>query len=122
MISELHNKYGDVVRVAPNELSYAAAEGWNQIYGYRHGKSEIPKDPTFYSSLSSRPESILNAPLSRHGQLRKSISHGFSERALRGQEDVIRGYADRVVERMKGFCDGASAELDMVRWYNVRSA
>lgn len=32
-IRRLHDVYGDVVRIAPNELSYNNAEAWSAIYG-----------------------------------------------------------------------------------------
>lgn len=32
-IKKLHDKYGDVVRVAPNELSYTNPDAWQEIYG-----------------------------------------------------------------------------------------
>ncbi len=35
---ELHKQYGDVVRIAPNELAFANPEAWREIMGHR-GKS-----------------------------------------------------------------------------------
>ncbi|KAJ5908819.1 cytochrome P450 [Penicillium taxi] len=32
-IKELHDQYGLVVRIAPNELSYIDPKAWNDIYG-----------------------------------------------------------------------------------------
>ena len=32
-LKRLHDQYGDVVRIAPNELSYNTADAWNAIYG-----------------------------------------------------------------------------------------
>lgn len=38
-IKELHDKYGDAVRVAPNEVSFISGEtAWPDIYGFRTGK------------------------------------------------------------------------------------
>ncbi|KAH6872093.1 cytochrome P450 [Thelonectria olida] len=85
-VHDAHKKYGDMVRIAPDELSCITAEAWKDIYGHRAGKEEMMKDPTFYSSISSGPGSIINAERSRHGHLRKKASHGFSEVALRSQE------------------------------------
>jgi hypothetical protein len=35
----LHKKYGDVVRLAPNEVSFTSGESaWPDIYGFRTGK------------------------------------------------------------------------------------
>lgn len=36
---ELHEKYGDAVRVAPNQVSFISGEtAWPDIYGFRTGK------------------------------------------------------------------------------------
>jgi hypothetical protein len=32
-VKSLHDKYGPVVRIAPEELSYNCAEAWQDIYG-----------------------------------------------------------------------------------------
>jgi hypothetical protein len=39
----LHEKYGPVVRIAPNELSFNTASSWKDIYGYRPGHSPFIK-------------------------------------------------------------------------------
>ncbi|KAF9892085.1 hypothetical protein FE257_002491 [Aspergillus nanangensis] len=118
VIHQLHLQYGDTVRVAPNELSYTHPDAWNQIYGHRQGRTEIMKDPTFYASLVSGKGSILGASRERHAHLRKQISHGFSERALRDQEAVVRSYADYFVQRITECSDSGNTAVDMVRWYN----
>lgn len=119
VLHEAHQKYGDVVRIAPNELSYTDPKAWNDIYGHRVGKRELMKDPTFYSSISSGPNSIINADRSRHGHLRKQASHGFSERALRSQEHVIIKYVDLMLERLAELARSGKSSVDIVDWYNV---
>lgn len=46
-IHSLHEKYGSVVRIAPDELSYTDAQAWKDIYGYTKGRQENPKSPGF---------------------------------------------------------------------------
>ena len=48
----LHAKYGDIVRLAPNELSYANEEAWKDIYMYRPGHEEMKKDKVWYFGKS----------------------------------------------------------------------
>lgn len=116
-IHQLHLKYGEVVRIAPDELSYTHADGWNQIYGQRPGKLEIAKDPLFYGTLSSGPGSIVSSPRDRHAVLRKQMAPGFSERAMREQEAIIRSYADLLINALMQ--NGEARVADLVRWYNV---
>lgn len=113
-----HEKYGDVVRIAPDELSYIDSKAWGDIYGHRVGKSELTKDPIFYSSISSGPGSIISADRSRHGVLRKQASHGFSERALRSQEHVIKKYADLFIQRLDESAASKNPTVDIVDWFN----
>lgn len=46
-ISELHKKYGPVVRIAPNEISYTKLAAWHDIYGRPKGGKELQKHHTF---------------------------------------------------------------------------
>ncbi|KAE8152566.1 cytochrome P450 [Aspergillus avenaceus] len=118
-IHRLHVKYGAVVRIAPNELSYIHPEGWNEIYGHRTGKPEMIKDPAFYSTVASGPEGIFRAPRDRHAYLRRQLSHGFSDRSMREQESVIRSYADLMIGQLarKG-AKGTENIADFTHWYN----
>ena len=47
----LHRKYGSVVRVMPNELSFDNAQAWEDIYGFRQGGINMHKDPIRKSVL-----------------------------------------------------------------------
>lgn len=118
-----HEFYGEVIRIAPNELSYTNPDAWNDIYGHRAGKAELAKDPIFYSSVSSGAGSILNADRARHGYLRKQASHGFSERALKSQEHVIQKYADQFIHRLQECArKEEDSTVDIVSWFNVSTA
>lgn len=52
----LHNEYGPVVRLAPNELSFATADAWRDIYMYRRGHREAKKDTLWYMGRVLAPE------------------------------------------------------------------
>lgn len=39
-IKKLHDKYGDVLRICPDELSYTDAQAWKDIYGLQKGRPE----------------------------------------------------------------------------------
>ena len=118
-LHEAHKKYGDVVRIAPDELSYTDPKAWNDIYGHRVGKAELTKDPRFYSAMSSGEGSIIKADRSRHGLLRKQASHGFSEKALRSREHVIIEYADLLLARLEESVATGKPVVNIVDWYNV---
>lgn len=118
-LRQAHQKYGDVVRIAPSELSYTDARAWNDIYGHRVGKGELIKDQQFYANMSSGPGSIINADRIRHGHLRKQASHGFSERALRSREHVVVDYANMMLDSIQKLVVSGHPVVDIVDWYNV---
>ena len=44
-VHELHEKYGENVRVAPDEISTISPAAWKDVYGYRRsGRGGFPKD------------------------------------------------------------------------------
>ena len=51
-MEEIHETYGETVRLAPNELSFASDQAWKDVYAYRPGMSEPPKDRHWYFSES----------------------------------------------------------------------
>ncbi|KAK2594670.1 hypothetical protein QQS21_007646 [Conoideocrella luteorostrata] len=49
--AEIHDKYGEAVRVGPNDISFATVETWRDIYEYRPGHKEASKDPTWHIGM-----------------------------------------------------------------------
>jgi hypothetical protein len=48
IVKSLHDRYGDVIRWGPNELSFATADAWKDIYDRRKDGKVLVKDPLFY--------------------------------------------------------------------------
>lgn len=48
-MKRLHDQYGTVVRLSPDELSYTDAQAWKDIYGYQKGRMENLRTPSFQS-------------------------------------------------------------------------
>lgn len=115
-VHELHERYGDVVRISPNELSYRTPQSWKDIYGSRVGHTLLPKDPNFYRAPPGGIHSIITAPHKEHQGYRRLLSHAFSERALREQEPLMKVYVDLLIAKLHKRVD--EKRLDMVDWYN----
>lgn len=111
-IRELHEKYGDVVRVAPNQVAFVDPKGWKDIMGHRKmGQTENGRDPTFYT-LSN--DGIIGAiSTEAHGYQRRIISHGFSAQSLLDQQPLIQQYVDLLMQRLNENCEGGSKALDV---------
>ena len=122
-VKDLHNTYGDVVRVSPNEVSFSSGEtAWPDIYGFRIGKMKghntMLKDRVWYAPPANGVPSILIADDANHSRGRKTLSHAFSEKALNEQEALIQGYVDLLINRLKEVTSTSKAPVNMVEWYN----
>ncbi|KAJ5588206.1 benzoate 4-monooxygenase cytochrome P450 [Penicillium hordei] len=122
---KLHEKYGDVVRISPNEVSFISGEtAFPDIYGFRTGKLKghpnMEKDPVWYVKPSNGSPSLLQANDEDHARGRRVLSHAFSERAVAAQEPLVQTYVDQLINGLKGATAGKEGEgvVDMVSWYN----
>ncbi|KAI9155119.1 Cytochrome P450 monooxygenase 1 [Paramyrothecium foliicola] len=118
-VSELHAKYGPVVRIAPSELAFCDPQAWRDIYGHRQpGQEEFAKLKEFYRPLSSTPTSILSADREEHGVIRRQLSHGFSDRSMRDQESIIGSYVQTLIDCLKNNAEDGAKPLNMKEWLN----
>jgi cytochrome P450 len=120
----LHLKYGSVVRVAPNELSYIDPNAWKDIYGHRTAsKPSFPKDPRFLGPdlyCENGETGMVRADdEAAHSRQRRLVSYAFSDKALKEQEPLLQSYAELLVTKLK---DAVSKDKDvtfnMIEWYN----
>lgn len=92
-ILDLHLKYGPVVRIAPNDLSFNSAQSWQDIYGFRQGHKTFIKG-IFYEGgvFSSRGVSSIDTERDpqRHANMRRLLANAFSMTSLTEQEELIR--------------------------------
>lgn len=121
-VNALHAKYGEVVRISPNEVSFTSGDtAWQDIYGFRTGKLKghlnMQKDPAWYAQ-PPRATHIIVASDDDHSRFRKVLSHSFSEKALANQEGLLQGYVDLLVNRLKEVTAKDKAPQDMTKWYN----
>lgn len=60
VVHDLHLKHGEIVRIAPTELSFSGAAAWKEIYGFRNGLPENRKDPGENTDADHRHPTIIN--------------------------------------------------------------
>lgn len=112
----IHDQYGPVVRVAPNELAYTTAVAWKDIYGFRTGQSQNPKDLTAIPPPhKGQAMNLVRANDAEHSRHRRLLSHAFSAKALEAQQPLIMSYVDLLIQRLK---ENAAQPQNMVAWYN----
>jgi cytochrome P450 len=112
---EWHRKYGDVVRIGPNELSFNTARAWKEIYATGRTRT-FKKDRYAVSRPLKNGESGLAAAVdANHARQRRLMSYAFSEKALVQQESIIHhhiqsclSYIKKTVQENKGLVDVAN--------------
>ncbi|KAI0114775.1 cytochrome P450 [Daldinia grandis] len=118
-VRELHGKYGPVLRLTPYEVVFNDPQAWKDIYGHRVGNApEIPKWPEFYIANTDLPDTLITAERQQHGIVRRQLSHGFSDKSMREQESLIKGYVELLIQRLHENAQNGAASLNMRDWYN----
>ena len=115
---EFHDRYGHVVRLAPNELSFTDGQAWHDIYAHHQGRPNFPKNPLWMAPGDNGIHSILSANDADHARYRKLLSHAFSEKALRQQEYLLQQYIDLLIDRVTELAKSTNPIVDMVQWLN----
>ncbi|KAF2790391.1 cytochrome P450 [Melanomma pulvis-pyrius CBS 109.77] len=124
-IEKLHRKYGPVLRIAPDEVTFAKAEAWNDIFQLRQDHQQFLKDPVWWKAQPGQPDSLLSAiNPDMHARIRKLLVPGFTPRALRAQEPIVQRYVNLLVERLtERVADlgkeskGKQVEMDIAPWF-----
>ncbi|KAK2763043.1 hypothetical protein FQN54_009676 [Arachnomyces sp. PD_36] len=120
IIKDLHDQYGDVVRIAPDELTYRDAPAWTGIYGQHAPKGKnFEKDVRGYNPPVNGIDGVLTAKGQEHSRHRRVLAHGFSDRSLREQEPGLKSYTDLLIRRLYSQVSGdAKGVVDISKWYN----
>lgn len=112
---ELHNKYGHVVRVAPNEVSFNTAQSWKDIYGQKPGRQVFIKG-TFYDGGNFAGNGISSIISERrpevHKEMRNSLAGAFSDRAIVEQESLVATSVDKLI-RLVGIKGSTEKGVDI---------
>ncbi|KAL9598532.1 MAG: hypothetical protein Q9219_004434 [cf. Caloplaca sp. 3 TL-2023] len=117
---ELHDRYGPIVRTAPNELSFNGPDAWNAIYNDRGQNSAVfPKNyDNFNETRNQISKSLFIAGKDDHPRMRKVLNLAFSEQALRDQEPRIQSHARSLIKQLEADARRGDGVIDINTWYN----
>ncbi|KAF2264625.1 cytochrome P450 [Lojkania enalia] len=116
--NQLHIRYGGVVRIAPDHLSFNTTQAWKDIYGTRLGKKQLPKDDEWFVD-HKQPVNIIKSNDADHARMRKLVSHAFSESALREQELLLTTHTTNLVNKLRTLISGPeNGRVDLRDYYN----
>ncbi|KAI0005259.1 cytochrome P450 [Xylariaceae sp. FL0662B] len=116
-MQKLHQKYGDVVRIGPNELSFCTVQSYQDIYGYpSKGKQKFEKTD-FYDSGVTEPHTAAEdvAIVSQH---KKPLAGALSAKAVRDLEDVVQHFIDLFIGQLGKWGDGGRKPVNVTAAYN----
>lgn len=113
----MHQRYGPVVRVAPNELSFIDPEAWKDIYNNRN----IHKDATWTGNEEKdHPVSIVSTDEATHLRNRRALTGAFTEHAVAEHATILENLIGIMMQRFVKAADnaGGCATLNIVDWLN----
>ena len=88
---------------------------YRDVYGHR--ATNFAKSFEFYGpDVYGNPTGIVRADNESHAAQRRLVSHAFSDKALKEQESMIKGYASLMVERLRE--KAVQGAVNVVDWYN----
>ncbi|KAE8361745.1 cytochrome P450 [Aspergillus caelatus] len=113
----LHWPY--IVRISPNELSFASVESWKAIY---QPKSAPLVKSEFYEIYGSGFNSLCigsERNPQTHNRMRKSLAAAFSTKALLEQEDIIQGCVNDFIEGIQSQTNKSVDAVNMTKWFEM---
>ncbi|KAL3494133.1 cytochrome P450 [Aspergillus germanicus] len=119
-IQRLHEKYGPVIRIAPNEVTFAHPDAYKDIFQPDQNQRQLLKDPLWWARQPGHPDSLLSAiNPEKHAQMRRVLSPGFTAHALRSQEVFVQKYVNLLISQLSDLLgEGKTADVDMTPWFN----
>lgn len=125
-LQRMHEKYGQVLRIAPDEVTFAHPDAWNDIMLPQPGRPPFLKHPVWWNPLPGMPRSLISSlGGEEHTYFRKFFAPPFTSRALKSQEPILHEYVDLLVDRL---CEVTTStkeedrsngqEVDIWLWYN----
>ncbi|EGO03038.1 hypothetical protein SERLA73DRAFT_176551 [Serpula lacrymans var. lacrymans S7.3] len=110
-IKQLHQKYGPVVRIAPNELHFDDTKAFADIYAVG---SKFTKEPSFYKCFGQDEASFGLIDVHASRIRREILNPLFSRRAVLKLENVVQEKVNKLVSQLLTYRDAQkSANLFM---------
>ncbi|PVH92480.1 putative RNA polymerase II mediator complex component Srb8 [Periconia macrospinosa] len=117
---ELHEKYGHCIRLAPDEVSFANEDAWNDIYMFRRGHKRALRDKAFLAAPNEEVDNIITTTDAKfHARVRGLLSNSFTEDSLRLQYPIIQAHADTLVAQLKRITlSSPTSTVNITDWLN----
>ncbi|MCJ1235147.1 RNA polymerase II mediator complex subunit [Varicellaria rhodocarpa] len=101
-IHAMHLTYGDIIRIAPDELSFTKQEAFHDIYANRSGHRKFNKNPEYYLPPPGQAHDIVTTPSNvDHARIRKVLLPTFTDRAVDSQAPIVQAYVETFVTQIR---------------------
>jgi tryprostatin B 6-hydroxylase len=111
LLQDLHSKYGPFVRTGPSDVSIIDSKAVEIIYG---SESLCTKN-SFYDQVAPLKSLQAHRNKQDHAQHRRQWSPAFGDKAVRGYNDRIIVYRDRLIKQFS-FMDNEAVDIGI--WFN----
>lgn len=106
---------GDIIRIAPNELSFASVQAFKDLYSSPSKTRQLfPKSHLFYGtgiqSIAYEMDPI------EHQKQHKLFAPSFRASAVRSQEHVVQEHVDLLVAQLRIQGKFGQEGLDIAAW------
>lgn len=123
-IAKAHQKYGPIVRFAPNGLSFNSNTALKSIYGHTAVARAVQKGKFYLAFPAVKGVHNTHNAISKleHGRKRRVLSAAFSDAALKSMEPLVLQNVDALVEvieenGIKGKSTGGVDMGEVFSWF-----
>lgn len=114
-VEDALRRYGDVVRIAPNELVFFTPQAFQDIYSPANRGLEVFRKTDFQNRGANLGGIIWEEDPVKHREVARRVFPAFSSRSIRSFEPLMHKHLDYFVERMMQV--GARQEgVNLVDW------
>lgn len=110
-------KYGDVLRIAPNELVFFTPQAFLDIYSPHQRNLEVFVKTNFQNRGKDLGGIVWEEDPVRHREVAKKLSPAFSNRSIKALEPLAHECMDYFVAKMKEL-GSEPAGVGLVEWTN----
>ncbi|KAF7923180.1 uncharacterized protein EAE98_007885 [Botrytis deweyae] len=123
-VKEFHDIYGEFYRLAPDEVSFASEQAWNDIYTFRRGHKRALRDKVWYIAPNNQADNLITkTDFKFHARVRGLMSNSFTDEALRTQHPLIESHADMLISKIREAAEKPEnstrgARINITDWLN----
>lgn len=117
-IKRMHEKYGPIVRITPDELHIDDPEYWQEVYCNNSTARPIDKQEKLTDRFGLPDAIFSTARAELHRSRRQTIAGFFSRQRLRDTQSRVNQLNERVSQRLSKEYAGSDRVLDLGEMYS----